>query len=263
MPSANARVLGAAFAERRHAPGVFLDRFEVPQLLAGGGVHPKDAAAARRHAAGGGAVDQLVLDHQGRRGEQAAALARLDQRGLPQFLTRLGIECDGTAISGTDVHPAVPVGDAARVGRRGNLLGDGVEFGIVVPQFPARRTVQSEDAVIGTGVIHHAVNGDRGGLQPLDNGTGLVHPSHLQVADVVLVDLCQRAVASAFQRAVIGWPIIGVHPILRVTRLAEGNRAGQGNQPDAKPAVSTQVRPKLSLHRETLLDPRIASFAIR
>ena len=108
----------------------------------------------------------FVLDHRRRRGEQAAALARLHQRGLPQLLTRLGIECDGTAISGADVHPAVPVGDATRAGRGGNLLGDGVEFGTVVPQFPARRTVQSKDAVIGTTTPSWMVDFDQASHRP-------------------------------------------------------------------------------------------------
>ena len=92
----------------------------------------------------------FVLDPQGRRGEQAAALARLHHRGLPQLLTRLGIKCDGTAISGADVHPAVPVGNAARVGRGGAICSVMGSSSGQVPQFPARRTVQSEDAVIGT-----------------------------------------------------------------------------------------------------------------
>ena len=111
--------------------------------------------------------------------------------------------------AGVDDEPVVD-GDVAVVGREGaqQVLADVV--GHVAPVLPdevAGHRVDGLDDVVGVGHVQHPAVGERRArLEPLGEPP---RPDHAQVADVLLVDLVEGAVAPAVGRAAPRQPVLG------------------------------------------------------
>ena len=164
--------------------------------------------AAMRGVAASAADDDLVLHHQGRRGDVAPALARIVDADLPDFLARLLIQCDHVIVRRAEEHLAIADRDTA-------ILHEGHAAGAAGTR---RRIFVMPDQIAGSGVerehlkvrrddVHNAVQHDGRGEQPLAVVARLKNPGRLQAADVAGVDLIERAIAPGEIRAAVARPV--------------------------------------------------------
>src|SRR5213593_1658051 len=188
---------------------VILDGVELPDLLAVVRVDPEDLPLDGILSRGL-PQDQLVLDHEGRAREVAAALLGVEEGRGPGLLAGLHVQRDDPAIQGPEVDLAVPGRHPPVVRREEERARDRVELGVVVPDLLARRRVQGEDAVVGRDVVHDAVDHEGRGLQPLEHRARLVDPRHRQVLHVRLVDLPEGAVAVRLVGPVVHRPVVRI-----------------------------------------------------
>ena len=189
------------------------DGVDAPQLGAGLDVVAGDEAAAGLGiAAAGHALDHLAVDDE-RAAGIAPALGPVGGGVIPHDLAGLGVERDDMGVRGGD-DQLVVVDRHVALGQVVAALGEQLrrQVALVFPDQVAGGGIERLDLV---GVVEdeqHAVMHDRrrlggaGGHRP--------RPGRLQVLDVVLVDLVERAVAPA----VIGAP---PHQPVRRRRIAQ------------------------------------------
>ena len=136
------------------------------------------------------ADDDHVLDRERRAGEADGQLLRIDQLRVPDLLAGPHVERDQPAVDGADIDLAARDRDAAIVGAV-RLFRDQrfVELGEVIPLHLAGGAVEREHAAVRAGVIEHAVDRQRHRLQAPLRAARRVHPRHVQVLDVLGVDL--------------------------------------------------------------------------
>ena len=208
----------AAF-ERDVVPGIEVriarmrDGMNAPFLRAGLHVVPGDEAAARRGvAAAGHALDERVIDDE-RAARVAPALGPIGDGMIPHHLPGLGIERDDVGVRGRDVQ-IVSIDRHVALGQLIGILREqlGRKVALVFPDQVAGGAVERLDLVAVVIEEQHAIVDDRRRL-----GGTRVHrprPRRLEVLDVVLVDLIERAVAVA----VIG---AAPHQPVRRRRIAQ------------------------------------------
>jgi len=105
-----------------------------------------------------------------------------------------------------------------------------------VPDLIAGGAVEGEDAVERSCVVHDPIDRQRRSLQTLRDVAGLMSPRHMQMFDVVLVDLIKRAIALGVVGAMVARPVAG----LGVLDCGNTLRCGRGSaRSNPNPAVAT------------------------
>ncbi len=221
--------------ERNVAPGLVArlarrrDGAPPPQLPAGGRVVGHDDArvrpAERRAAA---ARDHLAV-RDDRPGRLVGRVLRVvEDLGLPDEPARRRVEGEDVVVrAGVDddvvVDGDVPV-DADEAGD--HVLGGVVGHRpAVLPDEIARRGVERLDDVVGVRRVQHAVVDQRRALlAPL--APERARPDQPQIGDVVAIDLLERAVAPAVERAAPHQPVAGG----RILEHRVGNRHEAGRR---------------------------------
>ena len=241
-----------ALLERHVAPGLVArlagggDEARPPQLLAGGGVVRRDDAAvgpAARVAAPPGV--HLPAGHYWPRGLVGRVHPVVEDLGVPDHLARLRVQREDVVVhAGVDdqlvVDGDVPVGVDERAD---HVIGQIVRaVPPVLPDEIAGHRVEGLDDVARVRHEQHAVADQR---RPLLAARGQCpRPDQPQVADVVPIDLIERAVAPAVQRPTPHQPLVGtrVHQLRVGDRadaigfLREGRRGDQDGQDDPEAA---------------------------
>ena len=174
--------------------GVGAHGVAAPGLLAVGGVVGREPAAHTELAAGHADID-LVLEHHRRRGA-GRTLGRVVGHDLPGHLAGLGVEGDQLGVGLVQEDLAVAVGHAA-VDRVAAHHRDDVRvlLGLELPDHPA--VVVEVERVDGVGErrvdVHHVADHQRAALVTAQHA-GREGPGHLEIADIVAVDLGQLAI---------------------------------------------------------------------
>src|SRR6185369_5804282 len=140
------------------------------------------------------ADEHLAFDHTRRAGD-GVGLGLVDGDHIPELLARGRVECDEPAVDGADEYLALPHGHPAihhvAAGVHAELTW---HFGIEVPQWLAGFRLVGFDLAPRRGNIDDAIDHDgRGFLAAI--GIHVREPGEAEFADIVLGDLCQRAVA--------------------------------------------------------------------
>ena len=220
----------SALLERHVAPGLVArlsrpgDQPPPPQLRSGRRVVGGDDAAVRpaaRVAAPAG-VHPAVGDDRPR-GLVGRVHRVVEDLGVPHHLARLGVEGDDVVVhAGMEdqlaVDRDVPVGvDQAADHVVAQVVRPGAA---VLPDQVARRRVDGLDGVLRVRHEHHAVADQRRSLLAAA-GRQRAAPDQPEARDVVAVDLIERAVAPAVERAAPHQPLVGA----RVQQLRVGDGA--------------------------------------
>ncbi len=183
---------------------------EAPGELAASCVYAVDLALVRQISAGG-SEHQHVARYDGRRGEvAAAALARLGQLQLPDFLSGFRVQRDATPIQRSNVDAPVAERDATTIRSEEHFVCDVIELGVVVPYLAPRRTIKREHAIARADVVDHAVDGEWSYLQSLCDDARLVQPGHVQILHISRCDFPQRTVSRAAEIAMIHRPVLRI-----------------------------------------------------
>ena len=206
--------------------------------------------AAVAELAAGAADDDHVLDDQRSHGGALAGPDVAVSR-VPDLLAGLGVERDHVGGQGGDEHLALGDGDAPvhvaaaqrHVERR---------RGPVLPQDVAGLGVERPHPAVPAGDVHDAVDDERGRLERVRrlarvqaHRAALEDPFGLELGDVLLVDLVQRAVALPVVGAVVREPVLrlraGVEDALVGERVGHRRRAAddlaQGRVADRLPCI--------------------------
>ncbi|MCW0424195.1 hypothetical protein NB713_002138 [Xanthomonas sacchari] len=206
--------------------------FAGPGLLAVGQRVRSDAPAHAELVAADAGHDLAVGDDRGH--GDGLALLGIGELLLPHFLAGLGIECDHVAAEAAEHHLAVGVGratvDRVAAGHRDGAL---VLLRGVLPQHLAGvflRQVDREHVVrIGADHVHGAAHHQRLAFMAA-GGVGLHLPRHLQILDVVAVDLGQRAVPGQAEVAADAAPVVRVGGIAGELAVGVGDRGRRGGR---------------------------------
>ena len=194
--------------ERQVAPGVAAalarprDGRGPPYQAPGPSVDADDVAGvvAEALAAAETCHDRPVGDHRTAREAVAVVVGR--DVGVPAHLAGARVEADDVRIDGVQDDEVLVDRQAAQLRGRPQPL---VHVPAVLPEEVARRAVESMHHVAGVGDVHHAVVDDRRRLRHARLEPP--RPRQPQLADVVAVDLVERAVAPAVQRAPPAQPV--------------------------------------------------------
>ncbi len=258
--------LVARLAGSRHRP-------PPPQLLAGERVVGDDDARlgpAARPAAPPG--DHLAVGDDRPRAVSGRGLPVVEDLRLPGDLAGRGVEAEHVAVVAGVDDEAVVDRDVAVVARVAadvlvHVLG---QIAPVRPQQVAGRRVDRLDDVARLGHVEDAVV--RQGCAFLPAGRQRACPDHTQIADVVPVDLVERAVGPAVQRPAPGQPVAGGRVLehrvghsdetVPGVGLCGGGRRGQGHggegqehRRDERPAGDRRADRCGDWHGEILDDP--------
>ncbi len=137
-------------------------------------------------------------------------LGLVEGLGGPHRLAVVGVQRDQPPVEGGDDDLALPGGQAAR-----HRLAAGIaaplarDLRIVGPQHLAGARVIGRGHVPGADVVDHAVDEQRRAFDATE-GVELRVPGQAELADVLLVDLGQRAVALGRIGASVRHPVAGV-----------------------------------------------------
>ncbi len=193
-----------------------------------------EAAAGLGVAAAGHALNNLAVDDEGSP-RIAPALGPIGRRVVPHDLAGLGIEGNQMGVRCGGDHGIFIDRQIARreIGRVGNQLFR--QLALVFPDEIAGRGVEGLDLVGVIEDIKHAVMDDRGRLGGARDQRP--RPRHLEILDIVLVDLVERAVAVAVKRAPPHQPVgrrrIAQHRVRNRREIAGGIGALLSERRDA------------------------------
>ena len=183
-----------------------------PHALAGLAVERLEVAAVPELPAGAAGDDHVLDDQRSHRGALAGPHVAVGR--VPDLLAGLGVERDEVGGQGGDEDLALGDRDAAvhvaaaqrHVERR---------RGPVLPQDVAGPRVEGPDPAVPARDVHDAVDDERGGLERVRrlarvqaHRAALEDPLGRELADVLLGDLVERAVALPVVGAVVGEPVL-------------------------------------------------------
>ena len=219
-----------ALLERDVAPGLVArlagtgDEARPPQLLAGRRVMRGDDAGVRpaaRVAAPAGV--HLAVGDDRARGLVGRVHRVVENLGVPNHLARLRVQGDEVVVhAGMEDQLAVDGDVAVGVDQAADHVVAQVvrPVAAVLPDQVAGHRVDGLDGVLRVRHEHHAVADQRRPLLAAVGRQGAA-PDQPEAPDVVAVDLIERAVAPAVERAAPHQPLVGA----RVQQLRVGDRA--------------------------------------
>ena len=201
---------------------------ELPDLLAGLGV-PGGNEPARAVIGATVADHHLAVIDARRAGDRIGRLVGVERVDAPHFLAGLRVDGDQSSVERADVELALPRGDSARRGAAAGEAGPlGVHLRIVSPQLAAVGRVVGGDDVVDALVIEHPVDLQRARLDAAE-GLEIVVPGEAELADGLVVDLRQRAVALFLPPATVAHPVADIRGRVDMAhRLAVDHRRRVG-----------------------------------
>ena len=201
---------------------------EPPGPPAGPGVEGVQIAPMGRVAPGDPDHD-LVLDHQGRARDVAAALLHALDLDVPDLLPCLGVQRHQAVVDRPHEDQAVAQGHPPVPGaiEEAELLGLRM---VIVPKLLAGDGIQREDPVPGGGDIHHPIRHQGGAGKASIHLAGLKDPGRRQPLHVLPIDLIQRAVAPGVIGPRINQPVLRLPGRLDQALGIDGFGRGDGTE---------------------------------